>query len=183
MKVNSSEFQGLIDQLIEALREELRQNHRLLDVIRKKKNSLLKEAPGDLDRLLRVEREVVTDAVTVERDRICLLTEVGEVLGHPNPSRLRVAEIVLHAHPEQRDELLDLREEIRDVADEVEALNSVEPVFSQHRQDQVRLYVTPSRWKGIGSATKTSASASTSSPPSPPGRRNGARGERPAQAS
>ena len=163
MTVTSTEFQSLIDQLIETLREELRQNHRLLRVIRQKKESLVREKRGDLERLLRVEREVVTDAVTVERDRISLLTEVGEVLGHANPSRLRVAEIVLHAGPEQRDELLDLREEIRDIADELEALNSVEPVFSHHRQDQVRLYVTPSRWKGIVSAAP---------PSSQPGREN-----------
>ena len=147
MRQDDSEFQAIIAQLVDTLQEELRQNHRFLRVIRRKKETLLREAHHELDSILRSEKEVVTDMVTVERDRIQLLNEVGQVLGHPQPTRLRIAEIVLHADPENRDELLDVREELRDVADELEDLNSVEPLFSKHRQDNVRLYVSPNRWE------------------------------------
>jgi hypothetical protein len=146
MKFDDPAIQSMIHQLVDTLQEELRQNQRLLRLVRRKKDTLLRNAHHELDTLARAEKEVLGDIVTVERDRIQLLTEVGQVLGHPQPSRLRIAEIVLHASPESRDELLDIRDDLRDVADELDDLNSVEPLFTRHRQDNVRLYVSPSRW-------------------------------------
>jgi len=149
MKPSGTQFQALISGLVEALREELRHHRRLRDILREKKAVRLRSAPHDVEAILRREREVVTDLATVERDRISLLTEVGQLLEHPTPSRLRIAELVHHAFPEDRDELLDLRDEFRDVADEIDDMASVEPIFTRHRQDQVRLYVSPERWKGL----------------------------------
>ena len=146
MKFDDPAIQSMIHQLVDTLQEELRQNQRLLRLVRRKKDTLLRNAYHEMDTLARAEKEVLGDIVTVERDRIQLLTEVGQVIGHPQPSRLRIAENVLHANPEARDELLDIRDDLRDVADELDDLNSVEPLFTRHRQDNVRLYVSPSRW-------------------------------------
>jgi len=155
MKLDDPQLQGMIAQLVDTLREELRQNQRLLRIVRHKKESLQRNLP--LEDLLRAEREVVSDAVTIERDRIALLTELGQVLGHDHPARLRVAEVILYSNPENRDELLDLRDELRDVADEIDDLGSVEPLFTRHRQDRIRLYVSPSRWKGLDCASEKPA--------------------------
>ncbi len=155
MKPYDREFQGLITQLVETLQEEVRQHQRLLKVVRKKKDAFLSEVPEELDSLLRVEREMLTNAVAVERDRIALVTELGQWLGHAHPARLRLAELILHADAESRDELLDLREEFRDVADELDDLVSADPIFTRHRKEQVRLYVTPSRSKTLLGAVAT----------------------------
>ena len=149
MKLAKKEVEALIASLVETLNEEVRHHRRLRDVVRRKKEGLVRGSSQEIELLLRREREVVTDLATVERDRIALLTEVGQNLGHPSPSRLRIAEIVLHARPEDRDELLDLRDEFRDLADELDGLNAVEPRFSRHQQDHVRLYVSPRRWKDM----------------------------------
>jgi len=145
LRGHDAEFQGLIAQLLDTMRQELRQNRRLLDVVRQRKGARLGQTGATVDSLLRAERELLSNAVTVERDRISLLTELGQLLGHPSPSRLRVAEIILHSSPENRDDLLDLRDEFRDVADELDDLNSVEPLFARQRRERIRLYVTPSR--------------------------------------
>ena len=145
MKSHDREFQVLIRQLVDTLQEELRQNQRLLKVVRRKKEALSLEGHDELEGVLRVEREMLTNAVTLERDRISLVIELGQLLGHPTPSRLRLAEIMLYADSESRDELLDLRDDLRDVADALDDLTSVEPIFSRQRKEQVRLYVTPSR--------------------------------------
>ena len=145
MKSHDREFQGLIRQLVETLHEELRQNQRLLKLVRRKKEAMSSESHDQTEGVLRVERELLTNAVTLERDRISLVTELGQLLGLPNPSRLRLAEIMLYAESESRDELLDLRDDLRDVADEMDDLSSVDPIFSRQRKEQVRLYVTPSR--------------------------------------
>jgi hypothetical protein len=149
MKRDAKAFQGLIEQTVRTLREELRHHRRFRDLVRAKKESLLRETPQELECLYRKEREVVNDLVILQRDRIALLTEIGQHLGHPTPSKLRIAELVLHAHPEDRDELLDLRDEFRDVADDLDDLGAVEPLFSRHRQEHVRLYVSPRRMKNL----------------------------------
>jgi flagellar biosynthesis/type III secretory pathway chaperone len=149
MQLTKREIEALIGNLVETLNEEVRHHRRLRDVVRRKKESLVGHSGQEIELLLRREREVVTDLATVERDRIALLTEVGQNLGHPTPSRLRIAELVLHARPEDRDELLDLRDEFRDLADEIDGLTAVEPLFTRHQQDHVRLYVSPRRWKDM----------------------------------
>jgi hypothetical protein len=140
-------FQDMLTRLVATLREEARQNQRLLNVVRRKKEHLLGGRHEEMENLLRAEKEALTDVVTMERDRVELMAELGQSIGHPHPTRLRIAELVLHADPENRDELLDLREEFRDLADEMDDLVAVEPIFTRHRQDNVRLYVSPSRWK------------------------------------
>lgn len=145
MKSHDREFQALIRRLVQTLQEELRQNQRLIRLVRRKKETRLAAVPEDLDGLLRSERELITNAVTVERDRISLVTELGELIDHPQPSRLRIAEILLYAEAECRDELLDLRDEFRDIADELDDLTAVDPLFAMQRNDQVRVYATASR--------------------------------------
>lgn len=140
-----AEFQGLLDQLVKTMREELRQHLRFADAVRRRRSFRLGPGPNQMDSILRAEREAITGVVTMERDRIALVTELGQILGHPVPSRLRVAEILLHAAPENRDELLDLRDDFRDLADQLDDLVAVNPAFSRHRNENVCLYVTPSR--------------------------------------
>lgn len=142
MKVHDREFQSLIRRLVDTLLEEFRQNQRLLRLIRQKKALELAE---EREGFLRAERELLTNAVTLERDRIALVTEIGQLLGHSTPSRLRLAEIMLYADSETRDELLELRDDFRDLADEMDDLTQVEPIFSRQRKDQLRVYATPSR--------------------------------------
>ena len=137
----SNDLHDLISQLIETLHLELTQHQRLLRILREKKVRCLEGEMEDMETLLRVEKEVLADLVTMQRDRVSLITELGEILGREHPSSLRLAELVLYSSPEGRDELLDLRDEFRDVADEFEALSSVEPTFSQHRSGQIRLYL------------------------------------------
>ncbi|MBI4601947.1 MAG: flagellar export chaperone FlgN [Planctomycetes bacterium] len=149
MRPQSPEFQRLIARLVETLREELRQNQRLLEVVRRKKEALASPRRESVEGLLRVEREVITNAVMMERDRIALVTELGEILGRSDPSRLRLAEVLLYASSEDRDEILDLRDDFRDIADELDDLASSGCAFTRHRKENVRLYVTPSRSRSL----------------------------------
>lgn len=154
MTFHDRELQALIRRLVDTLQEELRQHQRLTRVVRRKKEARLGSTDQELDSLLRIERELITNAVTVERDRIALVTELGQTINHPQPSRLRIAEILLYAAPECRDELLELRDEFRDVADELDDLALVEPLFATQRQEQVRVYAVASRSRSVLGAGK-----------------------------
>ena len=131
-------------------------------VVRRKKSSYLGDCPRNFERLLRAEKEILADLVTVERDRIALLTELGEILGHESPARLRIAQLVLHTSADARDELLELRYEFRDIADEMDTLSGVDPIFSRHHAGQIRMYLN-----GVGQHDAAELVAAASSGGSP----------------
>lgn len=134
-------FHELVTSLIDTLQEENRQNQRFLRVIRRKKELIGRGAYNELDGIFRSEKEILADCVTVERDRVAILQALGECIGRDRPRRLRLAELMLYASPEARDELLDLRDDFRDVADELEALAGVETRFERHVSGNMRLYL------------------------------------------
>ncbi len=135
------DFHELVTSLIDTLQEESRQNQRFLRVIRRKKEAMGRGARNELDGIFRTEKEVLADCVTIERDRVSLLLALGECIGGERPRRLRLAELMLYANPEARDELLDLREDFRDLADELETLAGVESRFARHVSGNMRLYL------------------------------------------
>lgn len=135
------DFHELVTSLIDTLQEESRQTQRFLRVVRRKKDAIGRGAHNELDGIFRTEKEVLADCVTIERDRVSILLALGECLGGEGPRRLRLAELMLYANPEARDELLDLREDFRDVADELEALSGVESRFARHVSGNMRLYL------------------------------------------
>ena len=134
------DFHELVTSLIGTLQEENRQHQRFLRVVRRKKDAIGRGALNELDGIFRTEKEVLADCVTVERDRVAMLHALSECLGD-GPRRLRLAELMLYANPEDRDELLDLRDDFRDVADELEALSGVESRFARHVSGNMRLYL------------------------------------------
>ncbi len=138
---NDAAFADLVADLIGVLHQELRHNHKLLQLLHAKKLVETESAEFETSRLLRQEKEVLGDCVTFERERRMLLLALGEHItariGHPT----RIAELVGYCSPEARDELLDLREEFRDLADELEALSAVEARFVRHASGNIRLYL------------------------------------------
>ena len=135
------DFHELVSSLIDTLQEESRQNQRFLTVVRRKKAALGRGAHNELDGIFRTEKEVLADCVTIERERLAISLALGECLGGSGPRRMRLAELMLYASPDDRDELLDLRDDFRDVADELEALSGVESRFARHVSGNMRLYL------------------------------------------
>ncbi len=134
------DFHELVTSLIGTLQEENRQQQRFLRVVRRKKDAIGRGALNELDGIFRSEKEVLADCVTIERDRVAILLALSECLGD-GPRRLRLAELMLYANPEARDELLDLRDDFRDVADQLESLSGVESHFARHVSGNMRLYL------------------------------------------
>jgi hypothetical protein len=122
------------------LDEELKHTRRLAHWMRLRLKAQTQSDPRCVDVLIDSEREVLLNLVLVERDRIASLTEIGQLLGHRHPSRLRLAELILHCPAEQRDELLDLREEFRDLADDIERLGAALGKLKRQRVGRATVY-------------------------------------------
>lgn len=137
------EIASMVDTLVGVLWQEHRAVNQVAALTRRR---LLAARRGDLtafQHAIEVEAEALRGFVLVERERVAALTEIGLTLGHRDPSRLRLAELVLHVGPEQRDELLDVREELRDVADEIDYLHAQGAFFEHHTLGRVELYLAP----------------------------------------
>lgn len=157
------EFQSLLALLIEVLRKELRLHERVLEAARLRRAMRRSPGQGPLDAALRTEKELILNAALMERDRLSLITELGQILDHPNPPCLRLAELIHHAASEHQDELLDLREDFRDLADAFDDVNAVEPSFAYHRDQNIRLYVTPTRARSVLESCASAPAAKTRS--------------------
>jgi hypothetical protein len=144
------EFQGMVETLTALLREQLKRTEVVSRLLRKR---LEAEARGDLLELeacLEEQAAALFDLVMVERERIAALAEIGLALGHRQPSRMRLAELIHYLSPESRDELLDIREELRDVADLMQGLSNQGSKLERHRLGRVTLYLTPAMAARMG---------------------------------
>ena len=137
---DQEEVAELTASLISVLQQELRQNQRLLQVIHAKKAALARGALYELDSFLRCQKEILADCVTFERERTSILRALSETI-RGTSAGMRLAELIGYSAPEDRDELLELREEFRDVAEELEALSGVETRFARHTSGSIRLYL------------------------------------------
>ena len=140
-QTTSAEFDAMVDTLIGLLGELDKASRRTAALIRRRFDAA---ARGDLDtfeRCLEIQGEALTDLMMAERERVASLTEIGLSIGHRRPSRLRLAELVLYVSPERRDELLDVRECLRNVADDLDRLDPTAPRFRRSRSDAMSLYV------------------------------------------
>jgi len=155
----------MVDTMARVLDELRRVSARLVCLLRARLDA---SRSGDLDTLASCfehEREVLVDFVLAERERVACLTEIGLTLGHRSPSRLRIAELILYLDCAQRDELLDLREALRDVADEVDALVAATHRLQHLRSGRMSLYIsaglpTPDFFAGLISTSHVRGEAS-----------------------
>ncbi|MBN1443141.1 MAG: hypothetical protein JXA90_10550, partial [Planctomycetes bacterium] len=145
------------------LREQAKYIGRVVGLVRDRHRA---RGAGDLaecQSCLELEKEAMLDFVLVERERIALLRQIGQELGHRRPSSLRIAELIFHVSPELRDELLDVREELRDQAEELERLRSLSSQLEHHTVGRVTLFLSPdvpssksSQWIEPGAASPRS---------------------------
>ena len=131
----------LTDTLIAVLHQELHQNRRLLRVIHQKKAILAAGDQFELEPILRNQKAILADCVTYERERNAILLALSGHIHGDGAKPMRLAELIGFSDPEVRDELLELREEMRDLADELEALTGVACRFARHISGNMRLYM------------------------------------------
>lgn len=136
----SAELHEMVETLLGLLEALDKATRRLAGLVRARLEAASRGDPDLRERSLEAERDALTDLALIERERVACLSEIGLTLGHRRPARLRLAELVLHVSPLQRDALLDLRESLRDLADEIDLLGAASPSFHRHRFGRICLY-------------------------------------------
>ncbi len=138
----------MVETLIGLLHQEYKSVLRVATLVKKRLTADARHDFSCREACLDVENEALLEFVLVERERIAALTEIGLALGLSRPSRLRIAELVFHVTPELRDELLDVREDLRDLADELDGLRAASGSLEYHNLGRVTLYTSLDSFSG-----------------------------------
>jgi len=139
----AAELREKVDTLLSALREQLHYAQRVAALAKRRAQAVAAGRLHERDLCLDLQREVLQDYFLVERERIACLAEIGLLLGSERPSRVRIAQLVLFVEPEQRDELLEVRESLRDVADCLESLRAWGGRLDHPSAGRVTLFIEP----------------------------------------
>ncbi len=135
------EFKNLIEQLIDILEQHVRHHRGLLEIMDRKKKAMIQMKPDELEKILDLEREAIGAVGVVEEERIHLTAAISKALGSPKGGGMRLAELVQYIGEDYQEELLDLREELRDIADAMDRLNQINRTLAMHSLDHLHLYI------------------------------------------
>ena len=135
------EIHQMLDNLTSILDQELHHSRKLAVVLRCRVEAEDRDDFNEREQSLAAEKETMGNLMMVDRERIAAVGELSLALGCRREKPMRIAELVLYVEPEYRDELLEVRELLRDCADEIESLNNANNRFQRFGAAGMELYL------------------------------------------
>ena len=136
-----SEMHQMLENLTSILDQELHHSRKLSAVLRCRVEAEDRDDLNEREQCLVAEKEAMSNLMMVDRERIAAVGELSLALGCRREKPMRIAELVLYVEPEYRDELLEVRELLRDCADEIESLNNANNRFQRFAATGMELYL------------------------------------------
>ena len=147
----------LIRELIDILNLSAKHHRKLVDILRDKKQAIIDLKHEDVENILDLEREAIGSIATVDEERLRLTGEVAISLGNPGGSLMRLSEIILAVDDDLRDDLFEVRDELRDTAEELERLNQLNRSLTVNSVEHLNLFVAMLAGKDPESKTYTNS--------------------------
>ncbi len=141
-----------LDRLVLVLSTHAELHRKLLKIMEEKKALMVQIRIDELEDVVKAERAAIEVIAESERDRIALTEEVGSALGLPG-RRTRLLDLINRVEDPHRESLLDLRDELRDIADSMDRLNRLNRSLALHSLEHVHLFL--SMLKGSDPQAKT----------------------------
>ena len=146
------EMEQKLDRLIMVLEAHTELHRRLLQIMDHKKALMVDIRIQDLEEVVREEQAAIEIIAESERERIALTEEIGAALGLTG-KRTRLLDLVNRVEDPHRDLLLDLRDDLRTIADDMDRLNRLNRTLALHSLEHVHLFL--SMLKGSDPQAKT----------------------------
>ncbi len=131
-----------LDRLVRILEIHVGLHRDLLEIMKAKQTAMVQAETDLLQDIAEAERTAISAISDSERLRIQATAEVGQALGFPGTGRPRLLDIVQVCDEAHRDDLLDLREDLRDVADAMERVNRLNRTLVLHSLEHVHLFLS-----------------------------------------
>ncbi len=148
---NSGEAGGLgsrealeskLDLLIATLEEHARNHRALLEAMERKKDAMVAGRIEEIAEVVGAERLAIEAIGESDRKRIPLTEEVGDAFGFSPGRRMRLLDLVQRVGERHREAILDLRDELRDLADAINRLNRLNRTLVLHSLEHVHIFLS-----------------------------------------
>jgi flagellar biosynthesis/type III secretory pathway chaperone len=131
----------LLDGLAAVLETHLRNHRGLLKVMERKKEACVQVQIGALEAIVAEERQAIEAIAESERERAALTRELAGALSFPEGRPCRLLDLINLAGEDHRETLLDLRDELRGVAEAMDRLNRLNRTLVLHSLEHVHLFL------------------------------------------
>ena len=146
------ELEGKLERLVMVLEAHAGLHRRLLQIMEQKKALIIHIQIAELDAIVREEQAAIEVIAESDRERMALTEEIGGALGLPG-KKTRLLDLINRVEGPHRDVLLDLRDDLRDIADDLDRLNRLNRTLVLHSLEHVHLFL--SMLKGSDPQAKT----------------------------
>jgi flagellar biosynthesis/type III secretory pathway chaperone len=141
LQIDSLDFRNRVEKLIGVLNVHVDTHRQLAKLLEEKKLALVQMDYENLEGLLEYERTVIERIGDIERERMDVTEDLSVFLGRPAGSSIRLVELIMLAGDDYREDLLDLRDEIRDVADRIDRVNKLNGSMVIQSLEDIHLYI------------------------------------------
>ena len=141
LQIDTVDFRQRVDKLIEVLHVHIDNHSQLAEILEEKKSALVKMKYEDLKNLMEREKIAIGRVGDIERERIELTDELAVFLGRDEGSTIRIVELVMIVGEDHRDELLEIRDEIRNVADRIDRVNKLNGSLVMQSLEDIHLFI------------------------------------------
>lgn len=144
----TEEIREKVDRLIAILETHARLHRRLLEILRAKRSATIDARVDELDGIIESERIAFEAVAASERQRLAQAVEIGESLGFGRGRRVRLLDLIGLVGEDHQEVLLDLRDDLRDIADAIDDAIRLNRTLVLHSLDNVHLFLSRDRAKG-----------------------------------
>jgi flagellar biosynthesis/type III secretory pathway chaperone len=140
--VDARELEQQADRLADVLCEHLSAHRDLAEVLEAKEKAIVGLRLEELDALVERERALINRIGETDAERHAVTGAVGALIEHPDPGTLRLSAMVPYLSHEMADTLLDLREELRQMADRIDRAASRTRTLISHSLDHIHIFLS-----------------------------------------
>jgi len=114
----------------------------LLEVLVAKQDALISVESESLGSVREEEENILHQVVDEEKQRLILTEEIGDIIGHPAPSTIRVTEMLDHFAPPLSLRLEESRDRLRDVAVRLGEKNRTNHSLIEHSLGHIQVFLS-----------------------------------------
>ena len=135
-------IEDFVERLIDLLCHHLQAHRALAEVLEEKEKAVTALELAELDGILERERALINRIGDLDTHRLELTTVIAQLIGHDKPQALRISGIVPFVSQPLADSLVEIRDDLRDVADRIEKVQDRNRTLVSHSLDHIHLFLS-----------------------------------------
>lgn len=136
------ELKEMVNRLIAIIQLHCKLHRDLLSVMEEKKALMVEGQIDEMERVVARECAAIEAISESEDERIAVIEEIAATLGYPGSCRLRLLDLINLVGDEQGERLLELRDELREIADHMDRVNQLNRTLALHSLEHVHLFLS-----------------------------------------